>query len=171
MKAIFKPTIALAFALIVAGVVAGQTCPGSHVTYLVRDKNGKPIDASSPKVTFVAGTSGASKWWKVSGKEWARAGSIALPDAIKPLNGKLSGLTTSQFCNFPEPVTLSVTIGGKTMHLTFNFPQMEEYASADFVVDSPKFKAGKYAITLAKPTTGRGAYYPATGWKKSGGGY
>lgn len=166
MKTIFKPLTAMVFVLMVGGVVAAQTCPGSHVTYLVRDKNGKPIDAASPKVTFVAGTSGASKWWKVSAKEWARSGSIALPDAIKPLNGTLSGLTTSQFCNFPEPATLSVTIGGKTMHLTFNFPQMEEYRSADFVVDSPKFKAGKYAITLAMPTKGRGEYYAASGWKK-----
>lgn len=89
-----------------------------------------------------------------------------MPDAIKPLNGTLSGLTTSPFCNFTEPVILSVTIGGKTMQLTFNFPKMEEYASADFVVDSPKFKAGKYAITLAMPTKGRGSYYAPTGWKK-----
>lgn len=168
---ILRPFAVMAFVLIVVGAAEAQTCPGSHVTYLVRDKKGKPIDASSAKVTFTAGTSGASKWWKVGPKEWGRSGAIALPDAIKPLNGTLAGLTTSQFCNFTEPAKLSVTIGGKTMHLTFNFPQMEEYASADFVVDSPKFKAGKYAITLAMPTGRRGDYYPATGWKKSGGGY
>ncbi|MBK9215097.1 MAG: hypothetical protein IPM59_05795 [Chloracidobacterium sp.] len=166
MNKIYTLAFAAAIMLFVAGATLAQTCPGSYVTYLIRDKNGKPVDAASSKVTLAAGASGASKRWKVSLKEWAPSGSIVLPDVIKPLNGTISGLTTSQFCNFPEPATLSVTIGRKTMHLTFNFPPMDEYDSADFVVDSPKFKAGKYAITLAMPTGRRGDYYAATGWKR-----
>lgn len=59
-------------ALFLAGAVAAQICPGSHVTYLVRDKEGKPIDASGPNVSFAGGASGASERWKVSGKGWAR---------------------------------------------------------------------------------------------------
>lgn len=166
-----KLVFGVAIALFLAGAAYGQICPGSHVTYLVRDKRGKAIDAASADVKFTVGTAGPSRFWKVGPKEWARSGSIPLPDAVKPLNGTISGLTTSQMCNFTEPVKLSVTLAGKTMHLTFNFPKMEEYASADFIVDSPKFKAGKYSITLTAPTTGRGSYFPATGWKRSGGGY
>lgn len=166
MNSISKIILVGFFVLLSAGAVCAQICPGSHVTYLLRDKKGKPLDAASPKVTFTAGTSGASQRWKVGPKEWGRSGSITLPDAIKPLDGTLTGLTTSQFCNFRDPVTLGVTVGGKTMHLTFNFPPMNEYASADFVVDSPKFRAGKYAITLAMPTGRRGDYYAATGWKR-----
>lgn len=166
MKRVPKLVFAVTIALFLAGAAFAQTCPGSYVTYLVRDKKGNPIDAASPKVVFTGGASGASARWKVGPKEWARSGAIALPDAVKPLNGTLAGLTTSQFCNFTEPVTLGVTVGGKTMNLTFNFPEMNEYASADFVVDSLKFKPGKYAITLAMPTGNRGDYFAATGWKK-----
>ena len=81
------------------------------------------------------------------------------------LNGQVSGLTTSQFCNFPEPATLKVTLDKKTMELTFKFPRMGEQESADFVVDSLPFKAGKYVMELAVPKD-PGEYYGAKGWKK-----
>jgi len=146
--------------------VMAQSCRGSYATYIVRDAKGKVItNPASSSVTYTGGESIASKKWRYSIQgEFVNAG-IKLPAALAAIANNVSGITTSQFCNFPEPALLNVTLGGKTMELTFKFPKMGEQDSADFVVDSLPFKPGKYAITLAK-ATGYGMYYAPTGWKK-----
>ena len=166
MKTIFTLFFAIALTLMFVGAAEAQTCRGSYVTYIVRDAKGKPLDAASSAVSFTGGTSQASKYWKVIRKEWTRIAPDQLPTSIAPLNGTISGLTTSQMCNFREPATLNVTVGGKTMALTFNFPRMGEMQSAEFVVDSRRFKRGKYVIDLAIPVNGYAGYYAATGWKR-----
>jgi hypothetical protein len=165
MRVILKPLVAAAFVVMIVAGAEAQSCRGSHVTYLIRDAKGRSIDAASSAVAFTGGASQASKYWKVSQKQWARPDSVTLPPTVAELNGKLAGLTTSQFCNFREPVTLNLTIGGKTMELTFKFPRMGDQQSADFIVDALRFKAGKYEIDLAMPANGYAAYYAATGWK------
>jgi hypothetical protein len=142
----------------------GQSCRGSNVTYLVREAKGNVVDAASTTVRFSGGDSAASKNWKVGPQEFASK-AVTLPPSLAPINGAISGLTTSQSCNFTEAAVLRVTMEGNTMELKFNFPTMGEHESAEFLVDSKPFKAGKYEITLARPE-GSGAYYPASGWKK-----
>lgn len=167
MKGTIKFVLLIAFIVCFAAGAHPQSCRGSHVTYLIRDAKGKPMDAASSSVAFEKGSSRASQRWKVSIKQWMNSRWATLPPKIARLNGNTSGLTTSEFCNFREPATLNVIIGGKTMSLTFKFPPMSEQESADFIVDSLPFKAGKYEITLAKPANGYDAYYAPTGWKKS----
>lgn len=166
MKTIFGLCFAIALTLMFVVAAEAQTCRGSYVTYIVRDAKGKPLDAASSSISFTGGKSEASKRWKVSMKEWTRRATDQLPPLIAPLNGAIAGLTTSEFCNFREPATLNVTVGHKTMELTFSFPQMSEMQSAEFIVDSVPFKPGKYTINLAIPVNGYGGYYPATGWKR-----
>ena len=164
MAKILQASLLMCIGLFIGVSVNAQSCRGSYVTYIIRDAAGKPLDAASSRITFEGGESRASQKWKVSLKEFARQTTI-LPPAVAALNGQVSGLTTSQFCNFPEPASVKVTLDKKTMELTFKFPRMGEQESADFVVDSMPFKAGKYVIELAVPKDS-GEYYGAKGWKK-----
>lgn len=160
------PLAVLTFTMF-AAVTNAQSCPGSYATYIVRDAKGAVIKSPPGEgVSYTAvGDSPAAKKWRYSiDGEFVRVG-ITLPAALNRIAGDVKGISTSQFCNFPEPLTLKVTLGGKTMQLTFKFPRMGEQESADFVIDSLPFKAGKYEITLAKPT-GAGLYYASTLWKK-----
>ncbi|CAN5330095.1 hypothetical protein BH10ACI3_BH10ACI3_14880 [soil metagenome] len=156
------------FVLVICTVtgVNAQSCRGSYLTYLVRDAKGKILaNPNSHGVTFAGGTSDASKKWRFSIKGEFVNAALKLPTAIAAIAGDVTGMTTSQFCNFPEPVTLKLTMNAKTMELTFKFPKFGEQESLDFVVDSLPFKSGKYQITLAKPKGTYGAYFAATGWK------
>ena len=146
-----------------ATFIHGQSCRGSHLTYIVRDGKGKMLDPAALAFTYAGGASRASQRW-ANAKDPVR-NIVDLPAELSGGKTPIMGLTTSEFCNFREPLNLSVTMGGKVMELTFNVPQMGSQQSADFLVDSLAFKPGKYEISLVR-TQGVGGYFAPAGWKR-----
>ncbi len=162
MRALFLCCLVLLMAM----GAYGQICPGSSLIYIVRDKKGVAIDAGGKDVTFNSAGTTRSNTWTVSDKDLIRGRKVEMPDKVRQLNNKLTGLAAFGMCNFKEPATLKVTIGGKTMELTFKFGPMGDVESTDYIVDSIPFKAGKYEITLNHDPKFYTSYYAPTGWKK-----
>jgi hypothetical protein len=145
----------------------GQTCPGSHLTYIVRDDKGKPIDAAQKDLQFKidSATGLSTSKWFASGKQFIKYLSN-VPEDINRLNGTIHAIYTSAMCNFQQPVNLTVTWKDQTMNLTFLVPTLSRNDSKDFLVDSLPIKTGDYEIDLTKDPEGKRYFYPATGWKK-----
>jgi hypothetical protein len=146
----------------------GQICPGSHLTYIVRDEKGLAIDAESKALRrdVTTDTDSPSSKWKVTDRDFVRVSGTQVPDSISKLRGKITGLETSAMCNFKQPVNLQLTMKGKTMSLTFLVPKLSEYASRDFLVDSSSFQQGTFEIDLSASEDRSSQFYSATGWKK-----
>ncbi|MEQ1922049.1 MAG: hypothetical protein ABL952_06035 [Pyrinomonadaceae bacterium] len=161
-----RSALILIIVTVSAAAAFGQICPGSDLTYIVRDSKGVAIDAAGNDITFEENNGTKFSKWKVTSKEFVRHRIKAVPDNITALKGKVSGLQTSGMCNFSGPVTLKLTIKGKVMELTFNPPKMGEYDSSDFLVDSMPFRKGRFEITLEADPNRASLYYAAAGWKK-----
>ena len=175
MKA-FQLTLRMYLLIVLGGTLIGiasqraqgQICPGSTLTYIVRDGKGLAIDAESKylrnEVTTETGS--PSSRWKATGKDFVRSSGMQLPDSVSKLNGKIAGLETSEMCNFKLPVKLQLAMKGKTMSLTFLVPKLGEYDSRDFLVDSLPFQQGTFEIELSASEDHSSRFYAATGWKK-----
>jgi hypothetical protein len=145
----------------------GQICPGSHLTYIVRDARGVAIDAAGKDVRYDPDNGSKSYMWLITHGDIIRSDRMQAPDSVKQLNGKMAGLETEGMCVFKQPVNLQLTFKGKTMDLTFLMPKLDEYDSRDFLVDSLPFQQGKFEIRLpVEKSDTRSHYYPASGWKK-----
>ncbi len=131
MRALFPTCLILMMAI----GAYGQICPGSSLIYIVRDKKGVAVDAGGKDVTFSSTGTTRSNTWKVSDKDIIRGRDVKMPDKVRQLNNKIAGLAAFGMCNFKEPATLKVTIGGKTMDLTFKFDRMYDVESTDYIVD------------------------------------
>lgn len=144
----------------------GQICPGSHLTYIVRDARGVAIDAARKSLRYDPDNGSQNRKWQIS-RDFIRNDEMRVPDSVKTLNGKMAALETEGMCVFKKPVKLQVTLNGKTMNLTFLMPKLDEYDSKDFLVDSLPFRQGTFEIdlTIEKSST-RSRFYPASGWKK-----
>ena len=148
--------------------VQGQICPGSKLTYIVRDTHGAAIDAASKDLQYDPDNGSPNRKWGVSARDVVATDRMQVPDSVKKLNGKMALLATEGMCTFKQPVKLQLTFEGKTMNLTFLMPKLGEYDSRDFLVDSLPFRQGTFEIELAVETTSstRSRFYPASGWKK-----
>lgn len=162
----FKLVLLSAIFTVTVIAVNAQSCPGSYLTYLVRDAKGKIMPSpNSGDLTYSGGTPDGSQKWRFGIKgEFVNHG-VKLPDAIAAIAENVTGMTISRFCNFTDPVALKLTMENKTMELIFVFPNLGEQESSDFVVDSLAFKPGKYKMTLTRSANVRGAYYAPNGWK------
>ncbi len=148
-------------------VAQGQICPGSHLTYIVRDARGAAIDAASKALRYDPDNGSQNRKWLVSSRDFIRSDEMQVPDSVKKLSGKMTALGTEGMCVFKQPVKLRLTFRGKTMNLTFLMPKLSEYDSWDFLVDSLPFRQGTFEIQL--PVDGsdtRSRFYSASGWKK-----
>lgn len=147
--------------------VQAQICPGSHLTYIVRDAHGVAIDAASKGLHYDPDNGSPNRKWRSSSHEFIRSDEMQVPDSVKKVNGKMAVLETEGMCTFKQPVKLQLTLEGKTMNLTFLMPKLDEYDSRDFLVDSLPFRQGTFEIELAAEESGkRSRLYPASGWKK-----
>jgi hypothetical protein len=153
-----------------ASVVSfGQSCPGSDLTYFVRDAKGKLMSASSTQIKFVDAneptTYSLAPKWKIG-----RTSGYHVSESLKTEVKELDAFTVSQMCSFRAPLVLKLTLKGKTMELRFHAPN-SGMQSADYVVDSPPFKEGKYEIDLeVQPAPNGvqrfGGFFAASLWKK-----
>lgn len=144
-----------------------QICPGSHLTYIVRDARGKPINAASKDLRFDPDNGTQSRKWGISSSEFFEGYEKQVPDSLKKLNGKMAALTTEGMCTFKQPVKLQLIFKGKTMNLVFLVPKLSEYDSRNFLVDSLPFREGTFEIELpVSESDTRSRFYPASGWKK-----
>lgn len=147
--------------------VHAQICPGSHLTYIVRDTHGVAIDAPSKGLRYDPDNGSPNRKWRIGTRDSIRSDRMQIPDSVKKLNGKIAMLETEGMCTFKQPVKLQLTLEGKTMNLTFLMPKLDEYDSRDFLVDSLPFRQGTFEIELAAEESGkRSRFYPASGWKK-----
>lgn len=148
--------------------VRGQTCPGSKLTYIVRDAHGDAINAASKDLRYDPDNGSPNRKWRVSTGNFITTDQMQLPDGIIKLNGTVAPLETEAMCNFKQPVKLHLTIEGKIMNLIFLMPKLGEYDSRDFLVDSLPFRQGTFEIELAVDTTSdtMSRFYPARGWKE-----
>ncbi len=146
----------------------GQICPGSKLTYIVRDTHGDAIDAASRDLRFDPDNGSPNRKWQVGARNFITSGEMQVPDSVKKLNGMMAMLETEAMCIFKQPVKLHLTLDGKTMNLTFLMPKLGEYDSRDFLVDSLPFRQGTFEIKLAVETTSNAMsrFYPADGWKE-----
>jgi hypothetical protein len=135
----------------------GQICAGSSLRYVVRDAKGVVID---PSKAFTP-----DKYSRIE----------ELKDAAKVLKGAAEPVRIIQWhrmCNFPEPVRATLKLNGREMMLEFLMPQLSEYDSRSFLVDSIPFHAGHYVIDLSgdgeetAPGPWLGQFYAAKNWSK-----
>lgn len=153
-----------------AQVCGGTSMVSSTLQYIARDAKGAPIDAAVKELQLAKSESTGG--WAISGKdfignykgEW----SVKAPQPIIDLVGKVSVIkaSSSPRCNFATAQSLAVTLGGKTMRLHFLVPNLPQYQSVEFLVDSIPFQEGAFAIDLPTVPDGEPKFYPATGWKK-----
>lgn len=147
--------------------VQAQICPGSHLTYIVRDPRGVAIDAASKVLKFDPDNGSPNRKWQISRGDLIRSDEMQVPDGVKKLNGKMAALTTEGMCTFKQPVKLHLTFKGKTMNLGFLVPKLSEYDSRNFLVDSLPFREGTFEIELpVSESDTRSRFYAATGWKR-----
>ena len=147
-------------------VTNGQICRGSRLTYIVRDSHGRAIDADKNGFTF-AGNNGSDLYkWSTGREHFLWEGIKQVPDDVTRMDGKVVVFGSYGMCNFKEPLKLKLIYRGKTMDLTFLMPRMDSVYSADFVIDSLPFRAGKYQIKIETGFHGPSGFYPASGWKK-----
>lgn len=171
MKLTFKLVMAGLTLLLLAPafpMAQAQTCPGSHVNYIVRDEKGAVIESAWPEdFRFEDEKIGEKdyKWFSEKFKTHRATG--ILPADIGKLDDKAWMLSTTGWCIFETDLKLKLTRNGKTMSLLFRMPKLEWYASRDFIVDSPKFQEGSFEIVLSLPEdSSRENYFPASAWKK-----
>jgi hypothetical protein len=145
-----------------------QICPGSKLTYIVRDTRGGAIDAKSKDLQFNPESGAPNRKWRVSTNDFITSDQMQAPDSIKKLSGMMAPLETEEMCVFRLPVRLHLTLEGKTMNLTFLMPKLDEYDSRDFLVDSLPFRQGTFEIELSIEITSntKSHFYPARGWKE-----
>lgn len=159
--------VALLLIGLAAQTVRGQICPGSYLTYIVRDEKGAAIDAKSKDLKYQAETGPDSRFkWEASEPDFVRGDNLNLPAGVKDQVGKISALQVLAWCVFKQPVKLQLSYKGKAMNLTFIMPTLREYDSRDFLVDSLPFREGTFEITLAASSDNRSRFYPALGWKR-----
>ena len=99
-----------------------------------------------------------------------RAGDFATyspkpPVALLTLLRKTGPLWSISYCTLPAVASLSLTMSGKTMELTFNRVPCC-HAAHRYLVDGLPFEQGRFEITLAGPDSSWDGFYPASGWKK-----
>jgi tetratricopeptide (TPR) repeat protein len=155
-----KVTLNALLATAAAGLLAsapqpanGQICPGSRLSYIVRDQQGRPIAKQPNGFRCTPDRS-------LDNGDFLRS-RAKVPDPIASLSGKIATLTWGRMCNFPEPIKIQLSLAGKSMTLIFIMPRFETNHSADFVVDSMPFQPGTFGIDLNL----EGGFYPADGWK------
>ena len=161
-KALTKVFLAMMTASLlvpISQVAHAQICPGSNLTYIVRDAKGVAIDAKRDDLRYEL------KGWAPTTANFIR-GQIEPPPTVAALKGKISGLETWGQCSFKGPVKLKLTFQGKSMNLTFLASPLPGYNSANYLVDSLPFQQGSFGIELPLDPNTRHRFYAATGWKK-----
>jgi len=166
----FGLLLAMAIVTLVLGstLVRAQTCPGSHVNYIVRDEAGAVIENNWPDdLRFESDAAkGHSYKWSTEKFKTRRATQV-LPAEIANLDEKAWAVSTTGWCIFESDLDLRLTRKGKTMHLLFHVPRLGQYESRDFIVDSMKFQEGDYEIVLSLPKDSRREnFFAASAWKK-----
>jgi hypothetical protein len=155
----------LASLLALASPTQAQLCPLSRLSYIVRDANGTPLDAASKAFTF-GGSADDSAWSeKAFVLSYSGFATKMPPDLLSTLKDTITPLTVgSRGCVFRNGATLSVTMAGKTMDLTFNLEQRVN-DSKSYLVDGLPFQEGRFEITLPLDA-GQFHFYPAKNWTK-----
>jgi hypothetical protein len=168
LRASILVTISGMLIVIAPQVMRGQTCPGSRLTYIVRDTHGDAINAANQDLRYDPDNGSSSRKWQVRTGNFITSNQMQVPDGIKKLNGPVAPLETEAMCNFKQPAKLHLTLEGKTMNLVFLMPKLGEYDSRDFLVDSLPFRQGTFEIKLEVDTTSEtmSRFYPASGWKE-----
>ncbi|MBV9216099.1 MAG: hypothetical protein JO053_07980 [Acidobacteria bacterium] len=168
-----KTLLIILFVGFLAASAHAQLCPGSHLTYFVRDAKGKLMNANSTRLSFTGSGKGTYAEWEISDHTTRyRTSGLKMPTKLGTFlkTGKM--LATGGMCNFGgEASTLKLTLRGKTMELTFKYPSVRDTRSGNFAVDSLPFHEGKYEIDLSKATDAAGfedygGFFAATLWKK-----
>ena len=150
----------LGFLLALTPPAGAQLCGGA-LAYIVRDAKGTPMDATSRSISF-----DRAQWTPRP----PRAGDFATyspkpPVALLTLLRKTGPLWSISYCTLPAVASLSLTMSGKTMELTFNRVPCC-HAAHRYLVDGLPFEQGRFEITLAGPDSSWDGFYPASGWKK-----
>src|SRR5712691_5786644 len=154
---IFAPLVA------VAQVCGGTSMVGSTLQYIVRDAKGVAIDAAQKDLQVAKSDSRGG--WAISNKDFIGSyegkWNIKTPETITNLVGKVSVMkaASSPMCNFAAAQTLQLTLGGKTMRLIFLTPQLPQYQSVEFLVDSIPFQEGIFSIGLPTVPDGEPKFY------------
>jgi hypothetical protein len=162
-SAVILGTLVSVFAL--ASPAQAQLCTLSYLSYIVRDANGTPVDAASKSFTF--GGSADDRAWSQKMFVMSYSGfATKMPtDLLSTLKDTITPLTVgSRGCVFGNGATLSVTMAGKTMDLTFNIEQRVN-DSKSYLVDGLPFQEGRFEITLPL-VAGQFHFYPAKNWTK-----
>lgn len=168
MNSPLKVPITIAFAAILIVVLPqiarAQRCPPSNLSYLVRDAKGVPIDVTRTDFQYEKDSGSRYREWGVRKPGFDKDQGSQVPADIVNLMKKTSTLETFEGCVFKTPVTLRLTIKGKTMNLTFVMPKVDDdYGGhATYLVDSIPFHAGKFEIGLVP----KGGYYAGRNWKR-----
>jgi hypothetical protein len=149
---------AMTFA-VVPQMTRAQSCAGSNLTYLVRDAKGAAIDAASGELLFTV------KDWAPTHANFIR-GKLLAPKVVRDLNGKLAALETWGMCSFSGPVSLKLTLQGKSMNLNFLTNPLPRDQGTSYLVDSVPFQPGTFEIALPVNSDYSPRFYPAGGWKK-----
>jgi hypothetical protein len=132
-----------------SGMAFGQSCPGSFITYVLRDHKGRAVEPATSDIKVGDAGGASSSQWRTSSNTFMRWTMNPAPEEITKLKGKISSfLQTSAMCNFREPVSLRLVRNGKTMEITFIVPRLGTMDSRSFLVDGAPFKPGKYSVTL-----------------------
>ena len=159
--------------VLVPQAARAQFCPPSYLTYVVRDAKGAAIRTARSDLRFDGGAAAHPAAWQVEKPGFRNSTGTATPADIETLLKDTESLSTSTFCHFEAPVSLRITLQGKVMDLTFLMPKAADYKhkgeTADFVVDSLPFRAGKFQIQLALPADHELrslTYYEARGWRR-----
>jgi hypothetical protein len=163
--------------LVVLGILAtilaftapaqAQLCTFSYLSYIVRDASGTPLDAAAKSFTF-RGSADDQAWSaELFNRNTSYSGFATKmpPDVLKALKDTITPLTVgSTGCVFRNGATLSVTMAGKTMDLTFNIVQQGNDSNS-YLVDGLPFQEGRFEITLPL-VQGQHHFYPAKDWMK-----
>jgi hypothetical protein len=141
-------------------IARAQTCPGSSLTYIVRDAKGVAIDAGRADLRYQP----FLRWGVTKGNIVSNR--IAAPGAVVALNGRVNALGTGQSCSFKQQPTLNLTLDGKSMNLIFHTSPLPGYHSTSYLVDSLPFQQGTFEIEIPNKPDYSPQFFPATGWKK-----
>ena len=138
-------------------VRAQPSCWGSSLIYILRDEQGKLMDADHDDLWIGPG-------WQIAdydfGESW-----VNLPEAVRTQIRNLKFLAHIEKyepCHFTKPIELRLTLHGKSMNLVFH-AENRNYV----IVDSLRFQPGTFEHQLSSPR-GRRNPYSAEDWKKTG---
>src|SRR4051794_32332655 len=93
--------------LLAAGCISAsaQSCPGSYLTYVIRDAKGKVVkDPYGNFYTFEGKADGKDFRTSIAGEFENDA--PGLPADLKAVASDVKGITANKFCNFREPATM-----------------------------------------------------------------